>query len=262
MEDFDPLMAPTFTTIMDELRADKSDYSIGGIDQDLVTDVFNTYADSGADRTIGADRSAWKKWKAFCARNGIRRVWRDDLDANSGRDATGHRREIMLMRCFLIDTHRSMKPRRNANKRARPRSALNTLAGVRRIHKRAMINMVDGAALSTALKGLNRQYINAEGHNGALLEQRKEPITNDEAASMTSVPEGTSMRGWTVDWSSAPGVSFVAGLRAGRQGGFRKADLASLEDFQAHEMARANLTWWVDLRDNGVRVHVPELPEL
>ena len=111
-----------------------------------------------------------------------------------------------------------------------------------------------------ALKGLNNQYIAAEGHNGALLEQRKEPITNDEAAKMTS-PElqGTAMRGWVVDWSSVPCVSFKAGLRAGRQAGFRKADIASLDEFQPHEMSRANLSWHLSDGLDGY-VHVPELP--
>ena len=35
---FDPLMAPTFTNLMDELRDDKSEYSIGGISNELAQD--------------------------------------------------------------------------------------------------------------------------------------------------------------------------------------------------------------------------------
>ena len=261
VDDFDPLQAPTFSELMDEIREDKSKFSIAGIDEDLVTDVFQTFRDSAAARTIGADRSAWKKWKGFLARHNIRELWRRDHAANSGVDAAGHRREILLLRCFMVDVHRNMRPRRSRNQRARPKSALNVVGGVRRIHQRAGIDMVSSVALGTALKGLNRQYLRAEGHNGALLAERKEPLPNDEAALMLSVPNGTVMRGWSVDWGSAPGVSFRAALCAGRQGGFRKADVASLDEYEPHEMARANLTWYINVCCNGTFQHVAELPD-
>ena len=260
MDDFDPIRSPTYTELLRDIRADTSEYSIAGLDEDLVADVFHTFADSAATRTIGADRSAWKKWKGFLARNKIRKLWRNDHAANSGKDPFGHRREVLLLRSFMIDTHRNMKPRRRTAKRARPKSALNTLAGVRRIHKRAGIDMVDGAALGMALKGLNNQYIAAEGHNGALLEERKEPLTNADAEKMLGVDDGTPMPGWTVAWRSAAGISFRAGLCSGRHGGFRKADLASLGEFVPHDMSRNNLTWYINLNGDGNYVHVSDLP--
>jgi hypothetical protein len=73
-----------------------------------MVDVFNVYADSVATRTIGADRSAWKKWKVFLAHHRIKKVWRDDVASNSGAGAKGHRREVFLLRAFFVDTHRNI----------------------------------------------------------------------------------------------------------------------------------------------------------
>ena len=222
--------------------------------------MFRTYADSAATRTIGADRSAWRKWKAFCARHHIERLWRNDVASNSGADARGHRREVYILRAFLIETHRMMAPRRRRKKRAKPRSALNVVAGVRRIHKRAMIDMVSCGHLAMALRGLNSQFLREEGSNKALLEERAEPLNNVECASMINIANGTPLRGWTVDWLSVEGVSFKAGLLTGRQSGMRKADLASLDDErEPHEMAKDNLTWYLSDGAGGYR-HVPELP--
>ena len=264
MGDFDPTMAPTMAALRHEIDTDQSEYSIAGITDDLMVDVFNTYADSAATRTIGADRSAWKKWKDFLARSRIRKVWRNDTAANSGADPVGHRREVFLLRAFFVDTHRNMKPRRTSkHKRARPSSALNVVAGVRRIHARAQITMVSCAHLGMALRGLNSQYIAAEGSNAALLADRAEPLSNAEAAAMTAdALDGRSLRGWRVDWSSHAGVSFKAALRAGRQAGFRKADIVSLEtERQPHEMAKDNLSWYLDDgRGVGTYRHVAELP--
>ena len=73
-----------------------------------MVDVVNVYADSVATRTIGADRSAWKKWKVFLAHHRIKKVWRDDVASNSGAGAKGHRREVFLLRAFFVDTHRNI----------------------------------------------------------------------------------------------------------------------------------------------------------
>ena len=260
MADFDPTMAPTFMALKNELEADTSPFRIGLIDESLVAGVFQTYADSAATRTIGSDRSAWRKWKAFCARHHIERLWRNDMASNSGADAQGHRREVFILRAFLIETHREMKPRRSRNTAARPRSALNVVAGVRRIHKRAMIDMVDCTHLAMALRGLNAQFIREEGSNAALLEERKEPLNNEECAALLAVPSGTICRRFTVNWDSTEMKSFKAGLLTGRQSGMRKADLASLDEVkEAHEMSRDNLTWYLSDGRGGYR-HVRELP--
>ena len=252
MADFDPTMAPTFMALKNELEADTSPFRIGLIDESLVAGVFQTYADSAATRTIGSDRSAWRKWKAFCARHHIERLWRNDMASNSGADAQGHRREVFILRAFLIETHREMKPRRSRNTAARPRSALNVVAGVRRIHKRAMIDMVDCTHLAMALRGLNAQFIREEGSNAALLEERKEPLNNEECAALLAVPSGTICRRFTVNWDSTEMKSFKAGLLTGRQSGMRKADLASLDEVkEAHEMSRDNLTWYLDVVSVG-----------
>ena len=181
--------------------------------------------------------------------------------ANSGAGAKGHRREVFLLRTFFVDTHRNMKPRRTeTHKRTRPSSALNVVAGVRRIHARAQITMVGCAHLGLALRGLNPQYIAAEGPNSALLADRAEPLANAEAAAMMADRlNRRSLRGWTVDWRSHAGVSFEAALRM--PSGYRKADIVPLDsERQAHEMARDSLSWCLD-DGRGVDVyrHVAEV---
>jgi hypothetical protein len=261
MADFDPTMAPTYSAMRDELLADTSPFRIGRVDEGLLSDVFSTYADSAATRTIGADRSAWNKWKAFCSRHDIGRIWRNDTASNTGQNAVGHRREVYILRAFLIETHRTMAPRRKSSARARPSSALNVVAGVRRIHKRAMIEMVSCAHLAMAMRGLNAQFLREEGTNRALLAHRMEPLNNAEAIAMTADSlQGARLPGWTVDWGSLTGIAFKAALRTARQAGFRKADIASLDDDkQPHEMSRENLTWYLSDRAGGY-VHVSELP--
>ena len=117
---------------------------------------------------------------------------------------------IFLLRAFFVDIHRNIKPRRTKkHKRARPSSALNVIAGFRRIHARAQITMVGCAHLGLALRGLNAQYIATEGSSSALLADCAEPLANAEAAAVTADSlNGRSLRGWTVDWRSHAGVSF------------------------------------------------------
>ena len=124
--------------------------------------------------------------------------------------------------------------------------------------------MVGCVHFGLALRGLNAQYSATEGSNSAMLGDRAEPLANSEAAVMTADSlDGRSLRGWTVDWRSHAGVSFKAALRTGRQAGFRKAGIVSLNrERQAHEMTRDNLSWYLD-DDRGVGAyrHVAELPQ-
>ena len=181
----------------------------------------------------GADKNAWKKWKQFCDLLGTS-YWRSSAAANTGADNAGHMREVFLLRAFTVYTHRNMKPRRKTRNKAKPQSALNVVAGVRRIHKRAMLDMVSCAHLSMALKGMNRQYLATEGQ-AALLEERKEPLGNADCIKMLDCD--------AVDHRSIEGISFDAALTTGRQSAFRKADLLSLEQFEVTDMSRENLSW-------------------
>ena len=267
MEDFSPLEAPSRNELIRSLLSDTSPLALRPTDPTLlprlIDDVFTTFADSAALRTIGADKAAWRKWKRFLVRFGHsterNMLWRNDINANNGTDPIGFQREVFLLRAFLVDTHRNMRPRRRTSKRAKPRSSLNTVAGIRRIHKRAGIEMVGCSHLGVAIRGLNRQYMDAEGKNSALLIERKEPLGNHEAAAMTDPGlQGLRLPPWQVDWSSLTGVSFKAALRLGRQGAFRKACMLSLDVFEVGDMSRGNLSWY--LRHGDGYEHFGELP--
>lgn len=261
MGDFNPREAPTHRHLLEVLSADSSKLALRpadpGILASLVDDVFDTYADSAATRTIGADKSAWRKWKEFCDILGTP-YWRDSAPANTGADNNGHMREVFMMRAFTVYTHRNMKPRKRSRNKAKPQSALNVVAGVRRIHKRAQIDMVSCAHLSLALKGLNNQFLRTEGQD-ALIEERKEPLGNSDCVKMLNVPDGTAAPGWHVDRSSIAGVCFDAALTTGRQSAFRKADLLSLEAFEFADMSRENLSWRLGNGTQNFTI-VPSLP--
>ena len=198
-----------------------------------------------------------------------------DVAANSGEDAkaTGAKfhREVFLcshspaglLRGYPQEHEAAAHEEAQARAAVYLSSTLNVVAGVRRIHARAQITIVGCAHLGLALRGLKAQYIAAEGPNSALLAGRAEPLANAEAAAMTDGSlHGRSLRGWTADWRAHTGVSFKAALRTGRQAGFRKAGIESLDsERQAHEMARDNLSWYLDDgRGVGVYRHVAELP--
>ena len=168
--------------------------------------------------------------------------------------------QVYILRAFLIEAHYMMAPRRRRKKLAKPRSALNVVTGVRRIHKRAMIGMVGCGHLAMALRGLNSQFLREERSNTALLKERAEPPNNVGGAAMMSITNSSPLRGWTVGWLSVEGMSFKTGLLTDRQCAMRKADLASLDDErEPHDTAADTLTWYLSDGAGGYR-HVPELP--
>jgi hypothetical protein len=69
-----------------------------------------------------------------------------------------------------------------------------------------------------------RLYVMAHGPE-SLLPRRKEPITNEQTRAILSVPNGTVLGSFGVDWISALFVAFRALLTLLRQARARKADL-------------------------------------
>lgn len=124
--------------------------------------------------TATQDRSAWKAWKQYC-KSLKTSPWRDDPDANSGRDAIGHGRETYLLAGFLIWSHMTM-PARGGRLVPQPQSAMNRVTAIRRIHDREGWKMVPSSALQTVLKGLLRIYVEENGPEG-LLVRHKQPFS-------------------------------------------------------------------------------------
>jgi hypothetical protein len=178
--------------------------------------------------TARKDVAAWNYWTTFTHFVGTN-IWRHDARANSGADREGHEREVFLLNAFLIFVHYSMKPRSAKDPAARPASALACVAGVKRRHAELNYEMAKTPGMKNTLKGLLALYV-AEHGPESLIPKRKEPLTNAHTEAILSVPDGTSIRGLTVAWTSLLYISFAAFLCVLRHTGSRKADLLPVGD--------------------------------
>lgn len=129
-------------------------------------EVVRTEAQAGFNaRTTKVDRGHWKKWKKFALLRGLR-LWRDDVDANGGRDREGYQREVDILAAFTLDCCRTLKSNRG-RPQALPQSAANVTRGLRRIHKRRSppIEMVPMAAVMPVLKSVTKKYMRKYGYS-------------------------------------------------------------------------------------------------
>ena len=138
--------------------------------------------------------------------------------------APGYIREVVLISGFLIHAHYTMRKRRSNDPGAKPASAMADIRAVRQYHAAHHITMASSPSLSGVLKGLLALYVAAHGPE-SLIPHRKEPLTNEQTASILGIPDGEAIAGRSLSWSALFFVSFAAFLTTLRHGGFRKADL-------------------------------------
>jgi hypothetical protein len=200
------------------LRPQDSDYFNG-----LLTLTAGVIEAGTPSATIGKETAHMLVWSRHCDRLGTASL-RDDHKANSGEDADGHAREVLLITTFLVMAHYTMTPRSKSDPAAKPASALAMVASVRRHHARLGITLAATPSLAHVLKGLLRLYVLAHGPE-SLQPRRKEPLTNEHTLAILSVATGTVISGVTVDWTSPVFITFAALLTTLRHAGARKADL-------------------------------------
>ena len=211
----------------------------------LVRDVHST-PDLAVPRTTAAkDRSAWKKWVAFCRILGTPE-WRDCPDAHDGHDRAGRRRECFIQAAFLLWAYRTMVPRNRSHQLPKPASARACLDAVRRVHRHNDIIMCPAPSISRLVTGLLTEYVRVHGPE-SLIPSRREPLTNQQTSAILGVGHDEPVRvGYRiVDWDATYWVSFAAFLTTLRHSGSRKADLLdhTAADFNAASMTRRNLKW-------------------
>ena len=227
-----------------------------------IFDSIGSFVDMAVpEGTKTKDRLAWFRWCAFCklvTAGGIS-PWRTDKAANSGEDPVGHDRESRLLSAFLIYCREVILPRSGSDKASKPTSAYNMVAGVRRIHKRRNIIMVNCTQLAAVLKGLMAEHVEEHGYE-SLLPHRKEPLDAQHVRDFLSTPKGTKLGRAVVDWQSPLFMSLGALFTVGISTGIRKAEGATPNNrsLDQRRLRRTNLLW----RFDGVSVADPTAAQL
>ena len=208
-------------------------------------------------KTVGLESGHWKKWVKFCLETGISE-WRDDLEANSGRDQVGYQEEIDICSAFVVTVLAGMKEGGRGRHAPLPSSAMNVLRGVRRNHKSQTpkIHMVPVAEVSDTLLGLVESYKQQHGYK-MLLPRRKEPWRRPWVVRISKLrhSQHLTLAGRRVD-TSLFWCSWFAMWDVLCQTGFRKAEVSvpSSGCFNPQEhLTRASLMW----RIKGVEVADP-----
>jgi len=118
------------------------------------------------------------------------------------------------------------------------------VAGVRRIHKRRNIVMVNCTQLTAVLKGLMAEHIAEHGYE-SLLPHRKEPLDAQHVRDMLNTPDGTKLGRVIVNWKSPLFMSLGALFTVGISTGIRKAEGATPNSrvLDQRRLRRSNLLW-------------------
>ena len=133
------------------------------------------------------------------------------------------------------------------------------VAGVRRIHKRRGVVMVNCAQLTAVLKGLMAEHIAEHGYE-SLLPHRKEPLDAEHVRQFLGTADGTVLGRMTVDWDSPLFMSLGGLFAVGIATGIRKAEGATPNGapLTQRRLRRSNLLW----RLNGIPVADPSPAQL
>ena len=132
----------------------------------LVRDVGGVVDASVKANTAKKDRSAMRKWRAFCRLLSTSEV-RYCLDAHSGADPNGARRERFLQAAFFLWAFRSMIPRNRAHLTAKPASARSYVDAVRRVRKLSDIVMASAPSVNLVLNTFAFMARSASSRSGA-----------------------------------------------------------------------------------------------
>ena len=151
--------------------------------------------------------------------------WRIDMASNTGADTEGYHDEVFLAASAVVHFHETMRPRRRSDPAADPRSALKVLEGVRRRHIVKGYRMVATSAVTLAVKGMCREYVEKYGVD-TLVPERKLPFTDRIMNDMFLAPNGSTRGGLTLDWNDYFWVAARACFCTLAEEGSRKDEVA------------------------------------
>jgi hypothetical protein len=226
-----------------------------------LADVRETSLEGWSARTTKLERSHLRYWRAFCKERGLR-VWRDDHDANCGRNKHGYQREVDVLCAFLLYVVRHIKPK-SKRPEALPSSSMNVVRGVRRAQAKRVppIEMVPVKAAKPVLKAITKRYMRKHGYK-TLLPRRREPWRKPHLKKMFKLrtQHGVKLGTHTVS-GSLFWICIFAMLETLAQSGMRcsEALVASLSAWHpAEHLTRANLVWCI----GGVLFTTPSRAQL
>ena len=198
--------------------------------------------------TTKLERGFLKYWRAFCTARGLK-LWRDDFDANSGRDKEGYQREVDILAAFLLDVVKNIKARGHRPE-ALPQSSLNVVRGVRRIHTKRIpaITMVPVSAVLSVMRSITKEYIRKHTYK-MLIPRRREPWRTHHLTQMYGVRKRIGFKlGYltvsdTLFWRSVWGF-----LELEVQSGMRGSEclVQAIGDWHPSDhLSRASLIWCI-----------------
>ena len=198
--------------LFEALQSDTSRFALcpndPGMLRGLIRDVGAAVGRSTKPSAARKDRSAWRKWVEFCRMLNTPEM-RTCVDAHSGLDAFGARRERFMQAAFFLYALRTMVPRNRAHKTVKPASARVCLNCVRRVHKHSDIAMCPAPSVALMLRGLMDEYVHIHGAE-CLVPHRREPLINEQTRAIFTMAPRTKLGACVVDWVSPLFVNFAA----------------------------------------------------
>ena len=227
----------------------------------LLEDMRSFMEHSYAAGTNDKDRYHWAAWVRVCSELGTP-AWRTDMAANSGADPVGYRREMLLGALAFIMMYANMCPRSHASPAPNPRSCLNKIYAVGRVHKKAGFQMAPFTLAVRVMRGMLHKYVVDNGVE-CLVPARKCPLTHALINGMCTAPEGATRVGSTlrVAWGAPFWVAVRATFMVLAETGMRKADVSKASQstpFKRGRLTFASVVW----RIGGERVPSPSAAQL
>ena len=227
----------------------------------LLEDMRSFMEHSYAAGTNDKDRYHWAAWVRVCRELGTP-AWRTDMAANSGADPVGYRREMLLGALAFIMMYANMCPRSHASPAPNPRSCLNKIYAVGRVHKKSGFQMAPFTLAVRVMKGMLHKYVEDNGVE-CLVPARKCPLTHALIDAMCTAPEGAARAGSTlrVAWGTPFWVAVRATFMVLAETGMRKADVSKATrstPFKKGRLTFASVVW----RIGGERVPSPSAAQL
>ena len=196
-----------------------------------------------------------KAWARAMQRLGTP-VWRTDVQANSGVDPVGHRRELLLPALAILIMYAEMSPRSHADPAPNPRSVMAKVYGVAREHAKRGIKMAPLTMAAQVVQGMLRRYVEIHGAD-SLAPSRKKPLTNAIILLMLAARDCATLGGsLVVCWATYFWISVRATFSVLAETGMRKGDVSKATKSTPHKKGRltfAKLKW----RIGGVEMAAP-----
>jgi len=212
--------------------------------------AFQAHRDELVDAAVppgtkASEKSSWAKWVAHCQLWGTE-PWRDNLEAYSLAPDANPARDTMLtlVASFIESSYLAMEPRTHGT-HPKPTSAYKNWVDVARMHRRRGLPRLDPYQLCQFVKALSLQYKQRHGFD-ALLERRKEPITDQQHQHLLNLPDHTSIGPYLYVSNSKFGLTWRALLSVLNYSGFRKAEWSVRSRQHTTLMTYRQLAWEVD----------------